>query len=66
MNWRAARLQARIRRQGSENVHHFPNPIAPLVADLAQPLMQVSAPTKDELRRQSVLAVAQWREAREQ
>jgi hypothetical protein len=66
MNWRSARLQSRIRRQGSENVHHFPNPIAPLVADLAQPRVQISTPTKDELRRQSVLAVAQWHEAREQ
>jgi hypothetical protein len=66
MNWRAARLQARIRRQGSENVHHFPSPIAPLVAVLAQPLMQVSTPSKAELRRQSILAVAQWHGAREQ
>ena len=66
MNWRTARLQDRIRRQGSENVHHFPSPIAPLVAVLAQPLMQVSTPSKAELRRQSILAVAQWHGAREQ
>jgi hypothetical protein len=58
MNWRAARLRARARRQGFENVNYAPPIIAPLLQSLG--VKEFRHPSKAELREQSALAIAQW------